>query len=233
MTALDLRVASYNIRKAVGTDRKRDPDRIVRILGQLFADVIALQEADHRLPPRRPALDRAAIFDQTGLVPVEFEHGRDSLGWHGNSILVRPDVDVIDQGHHDLPGLEPRGAVSALLKSNDKLIRVVGIHLGLLRASRREQLTHLFRILDNPDDVATVILGDFNERSLRVGLGRLRPRFTILDAGPTFHSRRPIFALDRIAFSRHLETKAIGVLSAGETRLGSDHLPIYADMTFK
>jgi hypothetical protein len=36
MTARDLRVAIYDIRKAVGTDRKRDPDTILRILGEVF-----------------------------------------------------------------------------------------------------------------------------------------------------------------------------------------------------
>lgn len=233
MTEKTLRVASYNIRKAVGIDRRRDPARILRILGELSADVVALQEADLRLPPRRPALDRAAIRSRAGLVAVEFDHGRESLGWHGNAILVRPDVEVIDRAHLDLPGFEPRGAVTATLRTGDVLLRVVGVHLGLLRGSRRIQLDHLGTVLNRKDGIPTIILGDFNERSLSKGLGKLHPAYRIFSPGPTFHSRRPTFALDRIALSAHLEPRSVGVLSTGEARRGSDHLPIFANLALR
>ena len=57
MTDIDkgLRIASYNIRKAKGLDRRRDPGRILRVLNGLDADVIALQEADRRLGARPSA----------------------------------------------------------------------------------------------------------------------------------------------------------------------------------
>ena len=51
-----LTFASYNIRKAVGLDRRRDPERIMRVLHELDADVIALQEADRRFGRRISAL---------------------------------------------------------------------------------------------------------------------------------------------------------------------------------
>lgn len=226
-----MRVASYNMRKAVGTDRKRDPDRILRILKELSADVVALQEADRRLSPRRPALERSEIRSRTGLVPVEFDHDRDSLGWHGNAILVRPEFEIVERAYFDLPGLEPRGAVMALLQSGATRLRVVGVHLGLLRGSRRAQLDHLSDLLEDDDEAGTIILGDFNERSLSKGLGRLSPKFSIMDAGPTYHSRRPTFALDRIALSGGVRANAVGVLNSGETRRGSDHLPIFADLS--
>jgi endonuclease/exonuclease/phosphatase family metal-dependent hydrolase len=49
---LQLKVASYNIRKAIGLDRKRDPDRIISVLREVDADIIALQEADRRVGAR-------------------------------------------------------------------------------------------------------------------------------------------------------------------------------------
>ena len=39
-------VASYNIHKAVGLDRKRDPERIMTILREIDADVIAQDRHD-------------------------------------------------------------------------------------------------------------------------------------------------------------------------------------------
>ena len=45
---MQLKFASYNIHKAVGTDRRRDPDRILAVLREIDADIIALQEVDLR-----------------------------------------------------------------------------------------------------------------------------------------------------------------------------------------
>ena len=38
--------ASYNIHKCVGSDRRFDPHRVQKVIGEIGADVIALQEAD-------------------------------------------------------------------------------------------------------------------------------------------------------------------------------------------
>ena len=47
-----LTFASYNIHKAVGVDGRRDADRIISVLRELQADVIALQECDRRFGER-------------------------------------------------------------------------------------------------------------------------------------------------------------------------------------
>ena len=45
-------IASYNIRKAIAADRRRRPERIIEILGEIGADVVLLQEADRRFGAR-------------------------------------------------------------------------------------------------------------------------------------------------------------------------------------
>ncbi|MFN5901707.1 MAG: endonuclease/exonuclease/phosphatase family protein, partial [Novosphingobium sp.] len=60
---MELTFASYNIHKAVGTDRRRDPDRILAVLREIDADVIALQEADRRIGRRESVLPRETIED--------------------------------------------------------------------------------------------------------------------------------------------------------------------------
>ncbi|MGA0541767.1 endonuclease/exonuclease/phosphatase family protein [Neotabrizicola sp. VNH66] len=229
-TETTLRIATYNIRKAMGTDRRRDPDRVLRVIAALEADVVLLQEADLRLPPRPPALDRAAVTQITGLVPVAFGHGRTSLGWHGNAVLVRPGIEVLGSGHHDLPGLEPRGHVEVQLSRNGLPFRVMGVHLGLLRSSRRRQLTALNGLLAGAQALPTLVAGDFNERSLTVGLGRLARQFRILSGGPTYHSRWPVFPLDRIAVTAEFQDLTIRAFRSTEASLASDHLPLVADL---
>lgn len=229
MSAFRLRVATYNVRKAVGLDRRRDPERVMRVIAGLGADIVALQEADRRLPPREPVFDRTLIERVTGLRPVPFEHGRRSLGWHGNGLLVGERVEVLGFDHHDLPGVEPRGAVEALVRVAGCRLRIFGVHLGLMRVARRAQLTALLRLMAEDRDTPTLIAGDFNERSLRVGLGRLAGRFSIIDAGPTFHARSPIFPLDRIAVTDEFALCHARVVRENEARLASDHLPMLAE----
>ncbi|WP_373356424.1 endonuclease/exonuclease/phosphatase family protein [Pseudoroseicyclus sp. CXY001] len=224
-----LTVATYNIRKTLGTDRRRDPDRVLRVIGELGADLVALQEADLRLPPRRPALDRKEILQRTGLRAIDFAHGRDSLGWHGNALLIGPEIEIESRRHHDLRSLEPRGAVEAVLAKGGRRFRVFAIHLALARPVRRAQLSHLNDLLAaSAEELPTLVLGDFNERSTSVGLGRLARRFAILADTPTYHARRPLFPLDRIAHTPDFTAGTVSAVTSPEARLASDHLPLRA-----
>src|SRR5215216_5865525 len=106
-----IKVASYNIHKGIGLDRRRDPDRILAVLREIDADVIALQEADRRFGLRESALPLSAIDDHTPYRPVPLEGRPHSLGWHGNAILVRRDMKIAHAAIVPLPTLEPRGAI--------------------------------------------------------------------------------------------------------------------------
>lgn len=107
-----MRIASYNIRKAVGLDWRRDPLRIIRVLAELDADVVALQEADKRLGARPAVLPEDALFDHTGLRVLNVTNGPSS-GWHGNALLVRDGWRIGATERLSLPGIEPRGALIA------------------------------------------------------------------------------------------------------------------------
>ena len=85
-----MKVASYNIHKCRGVDGVTRPDRIIGVIGELGADVIALQEVDRRFGRRAGLLDPSAIERETGmqlLVQSDVSHCH---GWHGNALaLVR------------------------------------------------------------------------------------------------------------------------------------------------
>ena len=71
-TSPSITVASYNMRKAIGTDRRRDPQRVLDVLREIGADVVALQEADKRFGGRASAVPHELI-DEHGLYkPVQF-----------------------------------------------------------------------------------------------------------------------------------------------------------------
>ena len=75
-----IRLASYNIHKGVGTDGARNPLRILRVLDELDADIVALQEADLRFGVRSSVLPPMLIERHTDYVPVPLDVQQDSLG---------------------------------------------------------------------------------------------------------------------------------------------------------
>jgi endonuclease/exonuclease/phosphatase family metal-dependent hydrolase len=226
-----LRVASYNIRKCVGLDRRRDPDRVLGIIAELGAQAVALQEADRRLGERPATLERGRIETITGLVPVDLAENDISLGWHGNAVLLHPEIRVETVRRLDLPGLEPRGAVLIEATRDGRSFRMVAVHLGLTRAFRRRQLNEIVKAAaPTKGEMPTVILGDMNEWRNDRGLEPLESAFTVHAPGLSFHAARPVAALDRIALSRGLTLHDAGVHRSEAAKVASDHLPVWADL---
>jgi endonuclease/exonuclease/phosphatase family metal-dependent hydrolase len=227
-----MRVASYNMRKAIGTDRRRRPERTLQVLCELDADVIALQEADRRFGSRASAMPLAMIEEHSDYKPVPLDGRSGSLGWHGNALLVKKHVEVIDKELVQIPSLEPRGAVLADLKVNGIELRVVGMHLDLSGLWRRRQAHAILAHLDAREgEPPTVLMGDLNEWSVRGGCLRefgLSHRFA--ECGKSFHTRRPIAQLDRIMVSEGLEIVESGAHQSATARKASDHLPIWAEL---
>jgi len=228
-----IRVASYNMRKAIGTDRRRKPERTLEVLCEIDADVIALQEADRRFGSRASAMPFHMIEEHSPFKPVPFEARDGSIGWHGNALLVRKDVEILCKELVHLPSLEPRGAVLADLVVKGVRLRAVGMHLDLSGLWRRQQAHAILAHVDGRDEILpTVLMGDLNEWSARGGVLRdFSHRCRLADCGRSFHARRPIAALDRIMVSRDLAVVASGVHRTACSRRASDHLPIWAELS--
>ena len=224
---MQLTFASYNIRKAVGLDRRRDPDRILAILHEINADVIALQEADRRFGRRESVLPLRALDDSPWRA-VRFAHRPDSIGWHGNALLVRKNIEVADASVVPLPMLEPRGAVRADLDVAGHRIRVIGMHLDLSGIRRRHQIRAILDHIGNCNgSCPTVMMGDLNEWARHGGCFReFDGNWQVLAPGRSFPSRRPVAQLDRIIASPEWEVLETGVHHSALAARGSDHLPV-------
>ena len=226
-----LRVASYNMHKGVGLDRRFDPERILAVLREVRADVVALQECDARLGERASLLPHAALV-AGGWEAVAVARRQHSLGWHGNALLVRAGTAVRHARALDLPALEPRGAVIADLEVDGRALRVVGMHLDLSGLWRRRQVrTLLAAVHADGAGGAAVMMGDMNQWSDRGCLSEFGPAHRLLATGPSFHALRPVAALDRIVVSGAVAVEGTGVHHSALARLASDHLPVWADLT--
>ena len=218
-----MRIASYNIRKAVGLDWRRDPHRIVDVIAEIDADIVVLQEADKRLGARPGILplDRLVTDHRYRLAPVG--SASRSHGWHGNAILYR--LDTFSQPTTEripLPAREPRGAVGAYFASHQ--IKVIGAHLALTGGVRREQLQTLCAHAAHAG-TPTIIAGDFNH------WGRVLPagQHEVITPGLSFHASRQIAALDRFILVGGVTATGAHVHRSLKSRQASDHLPVVMD----
>lgn len=229
---MELTFATYNIHKAIGADGLRDPERILRVLRELDADVIALQEADRRLGERVSVLPRA-LLDDTPWCPLPVAKRRQSIGWHGNTILIRRSFQCLGAGALDLPTLEPRGAVFGEISAGAFRFQVMGTHLDLSGLRRRDQIRALIDWHNSREQrLPTVLMGDFNQwgrltgamREFGMGWQQIAP-------GASYPARTPLARLDRIVTTPHWSFVDGGVHHSALAAQASDHLPVYARLS--
>jgi endonuclease/exonuclease/phosphatase family metal-dependent hydrolase len=230
-----LKIGSYNIQKSIGVDARRRPDRTLKVIQELDCDILALQEADRRFGPRESTLDRDTILHETDYRPVPFATGDKSLGWHGNAILVRNSIDILDHRRLDLPTLEPRGAVAVDLVVAGEKIRVAAMHLSLIGHFRKKQITSLMHQLhEHLDYLPTVLIGDLNEwRDSADSIKLFEQRYAVTTPGRSFPSPLPVGSLDRIITSPEFIVRQAGVHKSKTARVASDHLPVWANLTLE
>ncbi|TWB11341.1 endonuclease/exonuclease/phosphatase family metal-dependent hydrolase [Rhizobium sp. ERR 1071] len=224
-------IASYNVHKCVGADRRFDPERTSRVIHEIDADIIGLQEADTRFGERTGILDLRRLERETGLIPVPISGVTKAHGWHGNVVLFKQGT-VRDVDQINLPGLEPRGALIAELElARGGSLRIIAAHLGLLHRSRAQQTRLIVDLMNDGSETPTILLGDLNEWRLgdRSSLNTIQNAFGPLPpAVPSFPSTLPLLALDRIMANRRGMISAVEVHDSPLARVASDHLPIKA-----
>ena len=230
-----MKVASYNIHKCRGTDRLVRPGRIIDVLAEVGADLVALQEVDQRFGQRSGLLDPAAIYKETGLTLLVQSDTHDGHGWHSNALLIRGVPIFYHRDRIKLPGIEPRGAIVAELDMGDGKFRVIAAHLGLLRRSRMDQASVLLHAFLHMTSMPTIMLGDFNEWRLnrRSSLDILEPFFGDEKHPNSFPSQRPLLALDRILGWPSGVITAVTAHDTPLSRKASDHLPLTARFNLK
>jgi endonuclease/exonuclease/phosphatase family metal-dependent hydrolase len=227
-------IASYNIHKCIGNDGVFDPLRIKNVILQLDADIVVLQEADARFGEREGLLDLDYLHLMGNYRSI-FSPDRNSRshGWHGNVVLYRN--SIVNQVHQlKLPGLEPRGALIVDFGIGKSSFRLLAVHLGLLKRSRRKQVEAIIEAADPHPQRHVIVVGDMNEWRLerRSALELFKSHFVEISANlPSYPSRYPVFPLDRLFVSRGLSVESLRVVDTPLTRIASDHLPVNATIS--
>ena len=126
-----LTLASYNVHRAIGRDGRTDPGRILGVLREIDADVIALQEVE----AHDSGGDMLAwLGAQTGMRAIAGTTLARHDGHYGNGLLTRCEVDATELVDLSFRNREPRGAIVADIKLNGAgNLRVVATHLAAPR----------------------------------------------------------------------------------------------------
>ena len=235
---MPLRVATYNVHRCRGLDGRVRPDRIARVLAELGADVMALQEVRGGTGGR-PAVDQAAFLAEALGVGMFFSPTR-KLGGHpyGNAVLSR--LPAAHMAHHDLSveGLEPRGCQHVDVTFGSTLVHVFNVHLGTGFLERRRQGVRLVSdaiLLSGRFAGPRLVLGDFNEWAPGLTTRLLRGHLRSVDVQAHLQRRRtypgllPLVHLDHIYHDEGLELVSLKLHRTKLTLLASDHLPLVAE----
>lgn len=221
------KLATWNIHSCIGRDGLHSPDRIARVLRDIDADLMVLQEVES-LPGHE--LDVLTFLaEQTGSRAIPGMTMTRRHAHYGNAVLTR--FPTLEVRHHDLsvPHSEPRGAIDVDLDLNGRRVQLVATHLGLRPDERRwqaRQLLPLFKVV-NRDLV--LLAGDLNEwflwgRPLRM----LHQMFPDTPHRRSFPAHFPVFSLDRVWVHPRAALVRLAAYRGELARVASDHLPLVA-----
>jgi endonuclease/exonuclease/phosphatase family metal-dependent hydrolase len=242
LTQCPLRVVTYNVHKCRGLDRRVNPRRIVKVLRELDADVIALQEIFSFCRRQRAEMDQIGfIAREMGLHYCFGETCKRDSRSYGNALLSR--FEIRETCNYDLSALgrEPRGCLrmDVTLPSGITL-HVFNVHLGTAFFERRAQARKLVseNVLKVPGLVGPrIILGDFNEWTKGTTTRLLREHFVspklrrhVLHGSRSYPGVLPFLHLDHIYFDPSFRLCSFTLHRSPTALVASDHLPLVADL---
>lgn len=224
---MKLTLATYNIHAGIGMDGHFNPQRITKVLAELNADIVTLQEVEHHQVGGQDMLDYLAT--ETGYKSIAGPTLQRNRRHYGNALLTRLPVLSVRLIDLSIPNREPRGAIDIVLEGKADPLHVVATHLGLRPSERRHQVRHLLTLFDPDSDDIAILMGDLNEWFLWGRILRwLHAYFQPVPAKATYPARCPLFALDRIWVRPHNKLISLQVHNSKMARSASDHLPLKA-----
>lgn len=234
-----LRIATYNVHKCRGMDGRVRPDRILRVLSEIDADVFALQEMvciegkDREHHQARYFAEELRLHFEIG------ENRRYKGGAYGNVLLSRYPIRRARNYDLSVPARERRGCLQTDIHLKGGVwLHIFNLHLGTSFFERRKQVSKLFR-----DQVFTnmhlsgnkIILGDLNEWTRGLTSRLLHSHFKRAEIHPQQGRRHsypgvlPMLPLDHIYFDGNLNLDHVGIHRTRKALVASDHLPLVAD----
>jgi endonuclease/exonuclease/phosphatase family metal-dependent hydrolase len=233
------RIATYNIHKCRGVDGRVHPERVARVLEEINADIVSLQEVVSH--------EGAAIADhqadylagRLGLFGAMGETRKHRGGAYGNVTLSRWDFKLIRPIDITIGRREQRVALRTDIRMGGHILHMFNVHLGTAVRERRHQAIRLIdRDLLRAVDISgpRIVLGDFNEWVRGLVTKTLVAEFHLTDLhahltrARSYPALLPMLHLDHIYFDHHLKVEKAFYHRTRRSLIASDHLPLVADL---
>jgi endonuclease/exonuclease/phosphatase family metal-dependent hydrolase len=226
-----VRVLSYNIHHAEGTDGKLELPRIGKIISSVQPDLVALQEIDFKTM-RTGGVDQAEELGRlTGLHVASGPNIDYQNGQYGTAIPSR--WKIVSHKNHPLPnaGGEQRGVLAAEIETGNDGPRLsfLGTHLDhrpaeAERLASAKFINELAETLDGP----ALLAGDLNAIPTSETLKLLQQNWTNPTAShplPTIPSKVPTRQIDYVLFRPADDWRMIEARVLDEP-VASDHRPL-------
>jgi endonuclease/exonuclease/phosphatase family metal-dependent hydrolase len=222
-------------------DGRTSPARIIQVLRELDADVIALQEVLSVNSDERKADQAKQIAGELGVYHCFGENRKHFGASYGNVLLSR--FPLRSNCNHDISQgrREPRGCLQADVElPGGVILHVFNAHLGTAFLERRKQARHLLStaILHHTQLTGPrIILGDFNEWTRGLTTDLLAAHFQAPDLrkhlkrSRTYPGVMPFLHLDHIYFDPSLHLERLTLHRSKTALIASDHLPLVADFS--
>jgi endonuclease/exonuclease/phosphatase family metal-dependent hydrolase len=235
-----IRVATYNVHKCRGLDRRTDPERIAAIIRELDADVIALQEVLD-VHAGRPEYDQARRLE-AALQEYRSCFGENRTlhgGGYGNLTLTRLPLATCVNYDITWRDRERRGCLRTDISLRDRsILHLFNVHLGTSFIERRHQARRLLTdaVLEGAGlSGPRIVVGDFNEwtrglasRLMGKAFASIEPRAHLRYAR-TYPGVFPLLHLDHFSYDQWLELRSFRLHRSRRALIASDHLPMVAE----
>ncbi len=236
-----IRIATYNIHKCRGLDRRVRADRVAEVIRQLDADVIALQEVVNHVGGAPEEHQGAYIAGQLGYDFRFGENRKIGPSAYGNVTLSR--LPIVASENYDITwrGRERRGAFRTDVQLGDQVVHIFNIHLGTAFMERRHQGRLLTSDILHREGITgpRVVVGDFNEWTRGLATRLMGGNFDSLDRkllarfGRTYPGVFPVLHLDHFYFDRCFSLGQFKLHRSKLALVASDHVPIVAELRLK
>lgn len=235
------RIATYNIHKGRGLDGRVRIERILRVLREVEADIVTLQEVinhQHRSPEEHQA---CYLAEQLGYFYSVGETRKHRNAAYGNVTLSRWAFETERHINLSVIGREPRGALRTDIRVGHELLHIYNVHLGTAARERRAQARlideRLLKVLDVPGH--RIVMGDFNDWNHGLVTKTLSNEFHFTDLAEHLPRTRgypailPLVHLDHIYLDHRLQIESAHFHRNRFSLMASDHLPLVAEVTFR
>jgi len=235
------RIATYNIHKGRGMDGRVRIERILRVLREVEADIVTLQEVTNH-QERRPEEHQARyLAEQLGYFYSVGETRKHREAAYGNVTLSHWKFEAVSHINLSVAGREPRGALRTDIRVGNEMLHIFNVHLGTAVRERRTQARlidqHLLKALDVSGH--RIVMGDFNDWNHGLVSKTLSSEFHLTDLAEHLPRTRgypallPLLHLDHIYLDHELKIEKARFHRNRLTLIASDHLPLVADVAFR